>query len=70
MREQRGLLLPVKRRERVPEVAFVLGQAGLPPIVSCVDGLCRSALLQARRLAGNVGVRIAISRQPLDDAKR
>ena len=28
MREQRGLLFPVKRRERVPQIGFVLGQAG------------------------------------------
>ena len=33
MREQRGLLFPVERRERVPQIAFVLGQAGFPPIM-------------------------------------
>jgi hypothetical protein len=67
MCKQCGLLLSVERRESVPYVAFILGQAGFPPIVPGVDGFCRSALLAC---AGNVGVRIAISRQLLDDAKR
>ena len=37
MREQRGLLFPVKRREHVPEISFVLGQAGFPSVMAPVD---------------------------------
>ena len=49
MREQRSLLFFVKRCEDRPEVSFVLGKAGLPPIVPAVDGFRRCALLQSGR---------------------
>ena len=52
MREQRSLLFPIKRGEDPPEVTFVLGKAGLPPIVPGVDGFRRCALLQAGRRSG------------------
>ena len=50
--QTRGLLFPVKRRKRVPQIAFILGQADLPSVVSDVDGLRRCAFLQAGSLSG------------------
>ena len=68
MSEQRGLLIPVKPREDVQRSASSLGRRAFHP-------LCRTSMASAEALsfrpgacAGNVGVRIAISRQLLEDA--
>ena len=70
MREQRSLLFPVKRCKNPPEITFVLGKAGLP--ASCLVSMASADALSFKpgAEAGNAGVRIAISRQPLDEAKR
>jgi hypothetical protein len=39
MREQRGLLFPVERREHVPQIGFVLRQAGFPSVMAPVDSI-------------------------------
>jgi len=36
MREQRGLLFPVERREHVPQIGFV---AGFPSVMAPVDSI-------------------------------